>query len=202
MTTLQPPDQEELFVRALDEHRGAVERLVRSVERDPAARDDLFQDIALALWRAAPTFRGEASFRTFVLRIAHNRAASHVARAAARGRLLLDATDTRDDLHPGDESPERDAVEGEQRDRLERALQGLNWSLRQPVLLRLEGLAHAEIAALLGVSENAVAIRLTRAKNRLQDLLGASSRSSPASSASASEPASARASASTQETDP
>lgn len=153
-------------------------RLVRSVERDEAARDDLFQDIALALWRAAPNFRAEASLRTFVLRIAHNRAASHVARAATRGRFLLDARDTRDDLHPGERSPERDAVAGEQRERLEGALGQLSWALRQPVLLRLEGLAHADIAELLGVSENAVAIRLTRAKDRLRSLLNTSTTSS------------------------
>ena len=157
-------------------------RLVRSVERDVAARDDLFQDIALALWRALPTFRGEASLRTFVLRIAHNRAASHVAQAAARGRLLLDVTDTRDDLHPGSECPERDVVAEQDKARLGQALHRLSWSLRQPVLLRLEGLSHRDISELLGISENAVAIRLSRAKDRLQRLLDGSSASSSSSS--------------------
>lgn len=146
-------------------------RLVRSVERNEAAQDDLFQDIALALWRALPKFRGEASLRTFVLRIAHNRAASHVARAAARGRFLLDTSDTRDDLHPGVESPEREVIAEQKRARLEQALRRLSWSLRQPVLLRLEDMSHQDIAAVLGISENAVAIRLSRARNRLQNLL-------------------------------
>lgn len=179
------PEGERLFAHALDEHRGAIARLVRSVERDPAARDDLFQDIALALWRAAPTFRGEASLRTFVLRIAHNRAASHVARAAARGRVVLDAGDTRDDLLPGTADPERDTLAIEQRHQLESALRRLSWTLRQPVLLRLEGLSHANIAELLGVSENAVAIRLSRAKEQLHRHLDSSPKpASPAPPAS------------------
>jgi RNA polymerase sigma-70 factor (ECF subfamily) len=45
--------------------------------------------------------------------------------------------------------------------------------LRQVVVLTLEGLSHAEVAEIVGISENNVAVRLTRAKATLSRLLEA-----------------------------
>ena len=50
-------------------------------EREPAAREDLYQDVLIALWRALPRFRGESSLATFVFRVGHNRAMTHCARS-------------------------------------------------------------------------------------------------------------------------
>lgn len=68
------------FDEILREYGPALGRLAGSYVRDSAEREDLLQEIALALWQALPTFRGEASERTFVFRIAHNRALAHRAR--------------------------------------------------------------------------------------------------------------------------
>jgi RNA polymerase sigma factor (sigma-70 family) len=65
----------------------ALRRLAWSYERDAAAREELFQEIALALWTALPRFRGDSSERTWVYRVAHNTAitfvSQHRRRAAA-----------------------------------------------------------------------------------------------------------------------
>ena len=61
-------------VRLLHEHDRALRRLAASYERDPSRQQDLVQEIWLAVWQALPRFRGECSERTFVFRIAHNRA--------------------------------------------------------------------------------------------------------------------------------
>jgi hypothetical protein len=42
--------------------------------------NDLLQEITFAIWRALPSFRGESSERTFIYRIAHNRALTHIAK--------------------------------------------------------------------------------------------------------------------------
>ena len=65
------------FGRLLQEHGPALNRLAAGYEWDPVERQDLLQDIALAIWRALPAFRGESSERTFVFRIAHNRGLTH-----------------------------------------------------------------------------------------------------------------------------
>jgi RNA polymerase sigma-70 factor (ECF subfamily) len=77
-------------VRLLQEHDRALRRLAASYERDPSKQQDLIQDIWLGVWQALPRFRGECSERTFVFRIAHNRAVSHVDHWQRRRTDLLD----------------------------------------------------------------------------------------------------------------
>src|SRR5271166_1279832 len=60
-------------------------RLASSYESEFQAREDLLQEIRLAIWVALPRFRGESSLRTFVFRIAHNRALTHVWRRKRAG---------------------------------------------------------------------------------------------------------------------
>jgi len=77
--------------RVLNTYAAALSRLAASYESRSALREELLQDIAFALWRALPSFRGEASEKTFVLRIATNRALSHLAaRRAEKGMHLLE----------------------------------------------------------------------------------------------------------------
>ena len=79
---------ERQFERMMREHGPSVLRLASVYTRNPASRDDLAQEIALALWTALPRFRGECSERTLIFRIAHNRALTHVARSSkAHGDL-------------------------------------------------------------------------------------------------------------------
>ena len=79
-------------IRLLQEHDRALRRMAASYERDPSRRQDLVQDIWLAVWQALPRFRNECSERTFVFRIAHNRAVSHVDHWQRRQTDLLDET--------------------------------------------------------------------------------------------------------------
>jgi RNA polymerase sigma factor (sigma-70 family) len=69
---------EKLFEDLLREYDPGLRRLAASYESLAHAREDLLQDIRLALWTALPRFRGECSMRTFVYRIAHNRSLSHI----------------------------------------------------------------------------------------------------------------------------
>jgi RNA polymerase sigma-70 factor, ECF subfamily len=43
---------------------------------------------------------------------------------------------------------------------------------RQIIVLMLEGLSHAEISEVMGITENNVAVRLNRARSALKDVLG------------------------------
>ena len=52
-------------------------------------------------------------------------------------------------------------------------MQELPLGLRQVVVLTLEGLSHAEVADIVGITENNVAVRLTRARAALSRLMGA-----------------------------
>lgn len=171
----------ETFDRVLEEHGGALARLAGVYERDPARREDLLQEICLALWRALPKFRGEASLRTFVFRVAHNRGATHRARRGRERRREAPV----DQVHAGTlrdpaPGPESVARERERGARLRAAVRGLPLALRQAMVLSLEGLPHREIGEVLGVSENAVAVRLSRARAALrEELCGRGAGSAP-----------------------
>ena len=62
----------------------ALQRLCRGYEINVNARAELRQEILLQLWRALDTYRGDASLRTFVFRVAHNTAIKHISKNARR----------------------------------------------------------------------------------------------------------------------
>ena len=159
---------EEQFERLMREHGASIARMAAAYENNPTNRDDLVQDIALALWRALPQFRGECSERTLVFRIAHNRAVTHMGRRQKSPRDLDDAFDPADSRA----TPEVLAAASQFRDRLMAAVQRLPLGHRQVIVLLLEGMAHGEIAEVLGISESNVAVRANRARKELRSLLG------------------------------
>lgn len=72
------------FEECLRVHGPALWRVIATYAPTGAERDDLAQEVLLAVWKALPRFRGESSAKTFVLRIAHNRCLS-----AGRAREAL-----------------------------------------------------------------------------------------------------------------
>lgn len=159
---------EERYDRILREHGPALRRVAAIYEADPARREDLFQDVCLALWQALPRFRGDCSERTFAFRIAHNRGLSHGWRARGSAAPLDEAEEIPD--HRRD--PESELFDRDRRERLREAVRLLPPGPRQVVALSLEGLSHREIGEVLGLTENNVAVRLTRARKLLREMLG------------------------------
>ncbi len=163
--------RESEFSALLHEHAGLLWRIAASYEADPALRDDLMQDIAIALWRALPTWRNEAPLKSFVARVAHNRGASHVA-----GQIRRPTTTHLDEHHVDlRDGPDTHTALTQDLERLQEAVRALPLALRQAVTLALEGFSHAEIADTLGVNTNSVSVRLNRAKGALKALLGGKS---------------------------
>jgi RNA polymerase sigma-70 factor (ECF subfamily) len=162
--------REAQYLHLFEHYGAAVRRLAATSERDVGLRQDLVQEIWLAVWQGLPLFRGDCSERTFVFRIAHNRTVSHIQRWRRGPTVPLDV-DAPVVEHGAD--PERMAAEGQRRARLQAAVRSLPLSLRQVVMLTFEGLSHREIADVVGISENNVAVRLTRARAALAERLDA-----------------------------
>jgi RNA polymerase sigma factor (sigma-70 family) len=161
---LDSPDEK--FAQLLREFHSGLARLTAAYESVPESREDLLQDIFMALWLALPKFRGQSSLRTFVYRIAHNRALTHVWRRKRSAPMEPIDDDALMDTKPG---PERAAIAAGDRDHLLRAIRELPLGLRQVISLALEDLPNAEISAVLGITENNVAVRLTRARAVLRN---------------------------------
>lgn len=159
-----PVDLEQRFAALMRAEGAALTRLAATYTRGSHDRDDLFQDIAVAVWQALPRFRGECSERTFLFRIAHNRGLAHIAR---RRPSMIESGE---DLELPDErpDPEQSLSVEQQRQRLLDAVLKLPVGYRQVVTLALEGMSYAEIGDILGIAESNAGARLTRARHMLR----------------------------------
>lgn len=164
---MRPESRDARLVQTLDEHGVALRRLARAYAIDDISADDLMQEIAIALWDALPSFRGECSERTFVFRVARNRALTHRHRHGRIAQSLDDAETIADPAPGADVAVEQRS----QHELLMRHVQGLPETLRSVVILRLEGMNDLEIAEVLGITAGNVAVRLTRARTALRSAM-------------------------------
>ena len=77
----RPTPRDDCYRDAIDRFGQALDRLARAYEADPETRRDLIQDIHFAIWRSFGSYDGRCSQRTWIYRVAHNTATSHITRA-------------------------------------------------------------------------------------------------------------------------
>src|SRR6185295_4518762 len=129
----------------------ALIRIARSYTNNSSDRDDLFQDTALAIWQALPRFRNESSERTFVFRIALNRALTFLAQ-----RRYVTPMNSEIEVPDSRPNPEKEFAREQEGSRLTEAIRNLPIEYREVITLILEGLSYAEIAEVLGIGESNV----------------------------------------------
>lgn len=128
-------------------------------------RQELYQEILLAVWKALPRFRSEANLRTYLARIAHNRGVTHVnLQVKQPPRLPLE-----DEMASPTPTPLQEAEADAAREQLIAAIRSLPIPTQQVLTLSFEGFKPREIADVLGVSANVVSIRLSRARQALRE---------------------------------
>src|SRR5689334_14809061 len=127
---------QEVFEQIVRDHHAMIHRIVASYEASSAMVEDLVQDVYIAIWQALPSFRGESSIRTFVARIATNRAITHVARASRRPVAVA----LNEELPAPGADPEHHAITQDRRARLSLAVRAMPLNYRQVAMLALEGL--------------------------------------------------------------
>ena len=157
-------------------HQDAVYSLAVRFLGNREAAEDATQEAFIRAYRAIGTFRGDR-FRSWLFSIVANVARDELRRRKRRPQRSLD--EARDDpdrpsLDPVDTgpSPESEAVRGDLRAALERALQELPEEWRLIVVLSdVHGLSCEEIAARFDIPLGTVKSRLSRARGRLRDLL-------------------------------
>jgi RNA polymerase sigma-70 factor (ECF subfamily) len=148
----------ERFRELIAIYAAAVRRLCVVYASNPADREDLFQEVFLAVWKALPAFRGEASERTWLYRIAHNVALTWKARDRRHRGEPLDGS-----CSPACDPPDPRRIA------LIEIIALLPPVDRQLVTLWLEGLTMAEIEQITGMRAGTVAVRLTRIRRQLSE---------------------------------
>ena len=136
------------------------ESRLRRIARQYAGPDDwqdLLQEIALALWRGLPGFEGRSRLSTWVFRVAVNTALQYARRRRPPGEPL-----------PQGWEPTGSSDVDDPARLLETFLSSLDPVNRAVLLLDLEGLSRDEMAEVLGISTGAIAVRMTRLKQRFK----------------------------------
>jgi len=150
-------------------HGERVSRVVHRLLGWPDDVEDVVQDVIVAALAAADRFRGDADVATWLTAIAIRKCRTHQRRRRLRQRVLgwlrLGGSRVGGQSGRASEQDERAAA-------MRRAMQRLPARDREVLVLRyLEDLPVATMATLLGIRGNAVEVRLTRARQRLRELL-------------------------------
>lgn len=160
-----------LFEVLMRRHNQRVYRAIRSVLRGDQEAEDAMQQAWLNAFAHLDQYRGTSAFTTWLTRIALNEALARSGRAHRPGPLE-DVSEEDEAMHSESQDPEGRAVDRELGRLLEEAIDGLSDGHRSVFVLRdVEGLSTEETAQVLGLSEEAVKVRLHRARHALRDRL-------------------------------
>lgn len=151
------------FDAVIRQYGNLLSRVASTYEANEALRQELLQEIALSVWQGLARFAGKSSLKTYVLKIAHNRAVSHVA-GQVRRRDEIDMADLPDVPAAPDSSPDMAFEQQQKMAALLRLVRELPLQSRQVLTLSLEGLSYEEIAEVSGLTKNHVGVLLNRAK--------------------------------------
>lgn len=147
-----------------------VARLVRRLTAWRGEVDDLVQDVLVAALADRTKYRGDAQLETWITRIAINRVRAHGRKQWLRKHLFAAWADRQQPTTapPADAA----AVDSEQAQTVRDAVARLPTKSREAIVLcYLQHLTPAEAATALGVSQNTIEVRLTRAREKLRELL-------------------------------
>jgi RNA polymerase sigma factor (sigma-70 family) len=152
--------------------------LVYNMTSNHEDTNDMLQDVFAKAYRAIKGFRGKSSFYTWIHTIAVNMTLNFLKKRGRRYHLSLDDVDAsiQNDKEfielTSTTSPVREADLGELQRRLNEAMMKLSDEHRAVVtMFHIQGMPHAEISKILGVSEGTVRSRLFYANRQLQNYL-------------------------------
>ena len=155
-------ERDRIFSEWLAGHKGILFKVVHAYAFDHADRQDLFQEIVIQFSRSVDAFRGESSVPTWMYRVALNTAIGWTRRedrhqrgkqplAGIEGLLTTESSEGRDPR-----------VEW-----LYRQIAQLKDVDRSVALLLLDGFSYKEIAAIVGLTESNVGVKINRIKSAL-----------------------------------
>lgn len=158
-------EEEKRFVKLVNEHQGLIHKVTILYETDRDARNDLFQEIVLQLWKSFHTFRGDSKITTWMYRIALNTAIS-----ALRKQNRKVWTQDLEDRHFNISDAGGDDSEDDSQ-RLHWAIRQLSEIERAMILMALEEVPYEEIAEAIGITQNNVRVRMNRIREKLRKLM-------------------------------
>jgi RNA polymerase sigma-70 factor (ECF subfamily) len=152
------------FEELLRIHRNGVHALARRLLGRDDRAEDATQETLLRAWKAAPRFRGDASFRTWILRIALN-----VSRTAAARIPREVGWEAVSEPSSGGGGADAGIALAEARRRVREAVSGLPPRQREAIVLKVySDLTYEQVASILGVTVGAAKAHVHQATANLR----------------------------------
>lgn len=147
---------EKEFLSAIREHEKIIWKVISMYQTNSGDREDLRQEILLNAWKGSRNFRGEAKFSTWLYQVALNTAITFYKKDLRQNAL-------REMQQQPDEQMDQPEME-----LLNKAINELSRVDKALVMLFLDDYSYAEIAAMMGITANNVAVKMNRIKSRLK----------------------------------
>jgi len=159
------------FERLVEEHRDVVFRVAARIV-GPEEAEDVAQDSFLRAFHRLSSYRDDAPFRVWLLRIVHNTALNAAQRRRPEPSDGVERELVLGTAEPPPPTPSDELETSERRERMRAKLSGLRPHHRSVLVLReLEGMSYEEIAEITNAPLGSVKGRLHRARAELVDLL-------------------------------
>jgi RNA polymerase sigma factor (sigma-70 family) len=158
-----------LFSRIIEDNKQKILRICRVYASNWEDQKDLFQDVALNIWKSLPSFRSEAMINTWVYRICLNVCMQH----ALKLNKTIQTHSTIEGITISDDSADlQNNLENSEKTRiLYKCISKLKDAEKTVILLFLEDLSYKEISVITGITENHVAVKLSRIKKKLYNYI-------------------------------
>lgn len=157
-------EQQQCFADWIRDHSSILHHVVNGFAAGDD-RNDLLQEVLLAVWKSIPAFRGDAKPSTYLYRVSHNAALLWV-RTEKNYRRRAEQFGASDRFVPG-----VDSLTDERLANLYSAIHQLEPVDRSLMIMSLDGLSYREMAEVLGLSESNVGVKINRIKNHLTQTL-------------------------------
>ena len=152
-------DKEKEFTRLVKDFKNEIYSVCYMFSKDKDEVADLYQDILIKIWNGFDSYRGEASVRTWLWRIALNACISDDRKKKRRGEKVPLSVD----IDPFEDTDEK-ALQVKQ---LYSRINRLGLVDRSIVLLWLEALSYEEIGQIVGIPAKNVSVKLVRIRQQL-----------------------------------
>lgn len=157
-----PGNESEIeFEKKIGEHQLLIHKVCRIYAYTEADRQDLFQEIVIHLWKSYHKFQGLSQFSTWLYRVAINTAITGLRK---QKDFITSYEPAALPSHHADEK----GAEEEQWQQLVTAIEKLNEIEKAIVMLYMEDRSYEEMEEILGISQGALRVKMSRIKDKLR----------------------------------
>jgi len=155
------------FEQLLEENKHKIYRICKIYAISPIEPQDLFQEVVFQIWKSYATFKGNSNSSTWVYKIALN--------VCLRSKMQFNKNNAKivrlESIHFLQPKNTPDESEQEKYKFLRDCISTLNESDTSIVILYLEDVSYKEIAAITGLTENHIAVKMKRIRKKLFDCI-------------------------------